>query len=331
MVVRLATHAMGTRFELVLAGPGAERWRAAGEEAMREIELWHRLLTRFEPGGEIWRVNRDAAAGPVRVPREVMDVLELCHDLWTATGGLFDPALGAAMDEGLARAQTSTVTTRPQNASPDADRASMAQVVLDGSACTVQFMSPRVQLDLGAIAKGWALDCAAGVLREHGVTSALLHGGTSSVIAIGAPEGAEWWNLAVQGGPDAELQRVALCDGALGVSAPRGRTITIAGEPGGHVLDPRTWRSARTIDTAAVICCHDDHAAAIADAWSTALLVGGKEAACRNYGVSWALLTRGRWLVHHAGGAPSCFLRRDGQRDDETYIICDVPVEIPAS
>jgi thiamine biosynthesis lipoprotein len=112
-----------------------------------------------------------------------------------------------------------------------------------------------VALDLGAVAKAEALDRAAEVLREHGVEAALLHGGTSSVLAIGAPPGERGWRVGI-----ADLACALLRDAALGVSGNR--------RP--HVRDPRTGATlADAPRTAAVVA----PTAAAADALSTALLV----------------------------------------------------------
>src|SRR5207249_7206705 len=74
----------------------------------------------------------------------------------------------------------------------------MHRVDLDEAAFTVRFRTPGVTLDLGAIGKGYALERAADLLHEAGITSALLHGGTSTVVALGPPRGAEPWIIAIQ-------------------------------------------------------------------------------------------------------------------------------------
>ncbi len=253
----LATHAMGTRFEIVLHGEDEGRLRAVGEEAIREIEEWHRRLSRFEPGSDASRLSRDADA---LVDAEMRELLELCERVRVGSAGAFD----------------------------------------------VGYL-PLKLMDFGAVGKGWALDRAAGILREHGVRCALLHGGTSSVVAIGAPPGAEGWRVAIRS--DGGVREVVLRDRAMGVSAPMGARgsdgiagphrlpVQGDGRTGGtgrdgtgrigtgrygmsHIVDPRTGIAVGAVDTAAVIAGLDiAHAAALCDAWSTAMVVLGKRAA----------------------------------------------------
>jgi thiamine biosynthesis lipoprotein len=151
---------------------------------------------------------------------------------------------------------------------------------------------PNHTLDLGAIAKGFALDRAAIILQDCNIENALLHGGTSSVIALGSPGGAAsplpWasahgehcehdeaaegrkrgWQLQLRS--NGEPLNIALSNQALGLSAPRGRIL-----PNGHthILDPRTNLPAQAADTAAIIAALSPTAATLADAWSTALIV----------------------------------------------------------
>lgn len=246
--VALACQAMGTRFELVLTGDDARSLRAAGEAALEEVTRWHNLLSAFDPASVVSRLNREAAERPVSVPTEVAELLRWCADMSQATAGAFNPAVGHLMRQAGfrdgPRASCPAASSFAESVHVDANR--------------VRFTVP-VALDFGAIGKGWALDRAAETLREAGVTDALLHGGTSSVITIGGP-----WRIALGAG-----DAVTLTDDALGVSAPSGRTVTDAqGVRHGHILDPRTGCSALTAGAAVT-----GPSAATCDAWSTALVV----------------------------------------------------------
>lgn len=264
-MIALATHAMGTRFEFALCGEDAARLRSAGEEAIREVELWHDRLSRFQPDSEVSRLNRERGG---RVDPELFELLALCAGVSAASDGAFDPCVGELMERwGLhPRAPRHGYVAR-STAEPERG------IVLDSATRRV-WLRGSSMLDLGAVAKGFALDRAAAMLREQGVTRALLHGGTSSVIAIGGGsfDGAEGWAADVRS--EGKLLRVCLGDEAMGVSAPRGRAVGTDHDSDiriTHIVDPRSGRPATDVDTAVVI----GPSAAECDAWSTALIVLG--------------------------------------------------------
>jgi thiamine biosynthesis lipoprotein len=248
--LKLALEAMGTRFELVLVDDGARssaELRAAGEQALEEIRACDVRYSAFRRDSERSRVVREATqpAGAV-LGADFAALFALCRELSRASGGAFDPALPAGL----------------------------AAWDLDLGSRRARCRGDLPALDFGAVAKGWALDHAVATLMEAGVTRALLHGGTSSIAALGAPPGRAGWSVALRdpsrGADAAPLARVELRDVSLGVSAPHGRRDE-AGR--GHVRDPRDGRSAE-----APLACVVHPSAAIADAWSTALLVRASRA-----------------------------------------------------
>ena len=154
----------------------------------------------------------------------------------------------------------------------------MELVHFDAENFTVQFERPGVRVDLGAIGKGFALEIAAELLRDAGVTSALIHGGTSSVCAIGSPPGKAFWKMAIEL-PNADVleheRLVAVAKlryESFGVSAGWGKAFEKDGVSYGHVLDPRCGRPAQNALLAAVSL----PGGTASDAWSTALLVSGE-------------------------------------------------------
>jgi thiamine biosynthesis lipoprotein len=225
---------MGTRFELLLPGEEPEQLRAAGEAALEEIDLCHRRLTRFEPSGLVAHLHRAAAELPLDAA--TFGLFEDALVVWRATGGAFDLTLPVRR---------------------------MDAIALDPVRRTVRLQTLGLPLDFGAIAKGHALDLAAAVLREAGVTSAFLHGGTSSAIGIGAPESEAGWKVAL--GPWPGAPTVRLHNTALSVSS------AWFGNP--HpTIDPRTGMAVPVPRHVAVV----GPSARLADAWSTALLVLGE-------------------------------------------------------
>jgi len=296
VVVNLAVYAMGTRFELALAGERESHVRAVGEAALDEIRYLHEKFSYFSGASIVSHINRNAADRAVDLDRETFDVLSLCCDVWDESGGAFDitiaPLMHAYGFRGLSR-RTSAENTETEGGRAPAEfmkRANPAEPPSRSSRCdfdapaaktfgtehlqlvresrTIRYSQSGMAIDLGAVAKGYALDRAAAICREHGITCGLLHGGTSTVIALGAPPDEErGWGIRIH--DDAEPLIVYLRDEALSVSAPRGRTVKSDGTTRGHIIDPRSGMPAAGITTAAVI----GPDATLADAWSTALLV----------------------------------------------------------
>jgi len=306
---------MGTRFEMVLAGADESHLRAAGEEAIAEIELWHRRLNYFAPDSLVRRINTLASSHPVAIDPETFALLTRCVELHDATGGAFDITIAPLMRtwgfRPLAPGSAGGLNERVRDSRdhPPADFGELSRVEpgangrafgtehvqLDAASRAIRFTHPGIEIDLGGIAKGFALDRAATLLRDNGITCALLHGGTSSVVAIGAPPGSEGWMVRVPGAmgkpglpvdasdlPDQSTGKrgacpwhpergidVSLRDESLSISAPHGRTVEHNGETLGHIIDPRTGATARGADLAAAVC----DSATDAEAWSTALLV----------------------------------------------------------
>ncbi len=272
--VMLALNAMATRFELVLHGENTTRLRAAGEAALKEIERLEAQLSLYQPTSEIARVNALAAREPVRVSPPVFALLRQARELQGESGGAFDIAVAPLVRcwgfmHGRGR------VPGPDEMQKARECSGMAHVMLDEENCSVRFDREGVMIDLGAIGKGRAIDCAAETLREGGVTAALLHGGTSTVYGIGAPPGAEGWKIAIAPAPDQPPRRISvvLRDNALSVSAVWGRCFEAGGKKYGHVMDPRTGQPVNNAVQAAVVL----PSATESDALSTALLVMGLE------------------------------------------------------
>jgi thiamine biosynthesis lipoprotein len=266
--LRLALRAMATRFEIVLEGEDGGALRAAGEEALSEIADCESRLSRFRRDSLLAHVVRCAGERAVRLDADTFELFALCDAVHHASRGAFDPTVAALMHaHGLADVSARSARTA---ADAMAHTGWESGVRLDSAARSVALTRRGLALDLGGVAKGHALDLAARVLREAGVERALLHGGTSTVLALAPPQGEEGWWVAL--GAEADAPRVLLVESALSVSAHCGRRL-----PSGatHVLDPRTGRSPTAVARSAVLCATatGTDAAARADAWSTAILV----------------------------------------------------------
>lgn len=275
---KLARDAMRTRFELVIADGGDEAdHRAAAEAALDEVERVEVQLSAYRDDAELYRVNQSAATSAVKVDPRLFAFLRRAQQLSALTDGAFDMTVGPLMRVWkLAGASGSETDAIPADAeiAGALERVGMNRMLkLDDGAQSVNFTCEGVWLDPGANGKGFALERAANLLRDMGIRSALIHGGTSTAVAIGAPENAAGWRIAIQHPTEAKelLAEVFLKDAALSVSAVHGKTFSAAGKTFGHVIDPRTGRPVESNVLAAVVT----ESATDADALSTAALVSG--------------------------------------------------------
>ncbi len=271
--ILVARHAMATRFEFALHGDRPASLRAAAEEALDEVERVENLLSLYRSHTDIARINAGASFGPVRVALETFQLLERVRGWSEQTDGAFDVTAGP-----LVRAWGFHGGT---GAAPSARELEVARqcvgwdrLILNAGERSVRFAGPGGMLDLGAVGKGYALDRAADILREAGVRSALLHGGTSTIVALGAPPGLEGWPVALPTAPGGGAGiGILLRDESLSVSAVWGRSFVDATcRRLGHVLDPRSGVPVSGTAMAAVAL----PSAAATDALSTALLVLGQ-------------------------------------------------------
>ncbi|HSR68230.1 MAG TPA: FAD:protein FMN transferase [Acidobacteriota bacterium] len=275
---------MKCRFELVLAGEDLIRLRAVGEEALQEIESLGRKLNFFSPSSLLSRLNRQASAAPVAVDARLYQLLALCRHLHRETEGAFDPTVSPLLEAwGFWRREGRRPS--PSELGAALDRVGFHKVLMDDRKRTVR-LTGGATLNLSSIAKGYALDCAAEILREYGVERALLHGGTSSVLALDAPA-PSGWRVEIADPRDKQrgLLRLHLRRQALSASGNHLNLLRLAESSGpeaqqdapariGHVIDPRSGRPVQHTLLAAVTT---DGAlplpAARADAYATAALV----------------------------------------------------------
>jgi FAD:protein FMN transferase len=267
---------MATRFEIVLHGDDPVALRAAGEEALAEIERIEAQLSLYRNTSEIAHVNARAAREPVRVSPEVFRLLEQAHRLSTETEGAFDVTVAPLVRCWGFMGGTGQLPT-PEAVAEARGKAGMHLLELNGAEFTVRFAREGMMLDLGALGKGYAIERAAEILRENGVPSAILHGGTSTVHAIGRMPHGQAWKIAIERPPDSPeasptvLTVVSLKDEAMSVSAVWGRSFKAGEKTYGHVIDPRTGSPTDAALLSAIIL----PSATETDALSTALLTLG--------------------------------------------------------
>ncbi len=167
-------------------------------------------MSRFRSNSDITRVNTLAAGESASVGPSTLECLVIARHLFDLTGGAFDISIGTGLPS----------------------------LELDADDFLVRATKEGVQVDLGGIGKGYAVDLMAELLEEWGIECALVHGGFSSVLALEAPAGRDGWPLTLSdpAAPSRVLARLSVRQTALGASGVR---------KGDHIVDPRTGEPVR--------------------------------------------------------------------------------------
>jgi len=283
--LRASRKAMAAEFEIFFNAGQYPQATEAALVALDEVERLEAQLSFYRATSEVSRINRRAASEPVEVEAELFDLLRLAVELHAQTDGALDVTAGPLSEAwGFARRQ-GTIPGQQQLDEAMA-RVGCDKLELDEKSRTVRFRAPGMQINLGAIGKGHALDRCAALLEAQGIDDFMIHGSQSSVLARGSiqpvapPRGANDladWIVGVHDPlrHDRRLAEIRLRDRALGTSGSQKQFFYHQGRRLSHVLDPRTGRPAEGLLSATVVA----PTAALADGLSTALFVMGREKA----------------------------------------------------
>jgi thiamine biosynthesis lipoprotein len=265
---------MACLYAIEAYGPDADGLPRIVDEAFDEVDRIDRLMSHYRADSALSRLNRAAARHPVTVEPELFDFIAEALRYNRESGGAFDVTVGPLMKAwGFFRGEGRV---------PSEDELRLAvghvggaHVRLDPIARTITFDHSGVELDLGGIAKGYAVDRVAALLRKQPIVAALISAGGSSVYGLGAPPGRESWDVQIQD-PIAGTKiasTVHLKNRALSVAGGSEKSFDKDGVSYSHIMDPRRGRPVQGILSVAVLT----DTATAGDALDDAFFVLGPE------------------------------------------------------
>lgn len=297
--------AMACRFEVTLPQQAQAGVRVASA-ALDEIARLEQQLTVFRADSEISQINQLAATQAVPVEPALFALLSLCQELAQATAGAFDITSGPLSHcWGFLRRQGRI----PTAAEIELARSNTGseKLLLEAETRTIRFAQSGVEINLGSIGKGYALDRVAEQMGRE-VRTALLSAGSSSMRALGKGERGKGWPVGIRD-PRNLSRRLAvlqLRNAALATSGSEEQFFEHEGRHYVHILDPRTGWPAEGVAGVTVVTA----SAALADALATAFYVGGRalaEAYCAAHpGTLAVLLERDAPQPFVIGQSPQC-------------------------
>ena len=264
--------AMDTFMQLRAYGSGAAEGLKQAEDSIKRLDA---LLSATDEGSEIYALN--CGAGAAEVSAETYDILQKTLSLSKELGDCFEITIRPVM---LAWGFTGGETRVPSDGEIAAALALVGdeRITLRPDGRTVE-KPEGVMIDLGAAAKGCAADAAAELMREAGVTSALLDLGSSTITAIGSKPGGKSWRIAVRDPNDAAAYAGIISAEDISVSTSGGYERFFTDDAGNkywHIIDPTTGRPAHSGALSVTVI---SESAFYGDVLSTALFVMGPAAA----------------------------------------------------
>jgi thiamine biosynthesis lipoprotein len=291
-LVRRHVRVMGTVAEFVVAHRDPIQAEAAIDTAVDALRFVDRTMTKYDATSDVGRANRLACAAPVAIADET--AAAIAEGLWwaDASGGAFDPC--------LARASALWDVTHRREPPPGADVARLAdrqlfrslEIGRRGSTRFVRFHDTDLGIDLGGVAKGYAVDLAVAALRDRGIEHALVGAG-GDLYALGRSSDDEGWRIGIRSpaDPDALVGTLTAENCAIATSGDYVQFFQYGGRRYHHLLDPATGgprlTSQHTVTVRAQTC-------AAADAGATAVFGMSRPEADR-------LLARRSARLEHVG------------------------------
>jgi thiamine biosynthesis lipoprotein len=265
---------MGTVFTLVAYGTDREYLAEVATEVFDEIDQLDGQMSNYQPTSELSRINREAARGPVLVEPRLFRLIQDAAGISAETDGAFDITVGPLMKTwGFFRGRGQLPA--PAEIAAALKHVGYRNLELNSAERTLRFQQAGMEIDLGGIAKGYAIDQAVEILRSRGIRSALVSSGASSIYALGSPPGERGWQITVRSPYDARKagDTVRLQNFSLSISGDYERFFRIGGKLYCHIMDPHTGRPVENTLATVVLAerCTET------DALSTAFFVMGKE------------------------------------------------------
>lgn len=251
--------------------------QAAAKDAFDEAARIHKLSDFFDEGSDVSKINNANASVPINVDESIIDMIELANEINTASNGAFNITLAPVSALWKFDAETPIPPT-DEDISAALKKSARERLNFDKKSGTVKKAFADTKIDLGAIAKGYAADQAAKVLKNAGVKSAIIDFG-GNIVTIGknpkSPDGK--WRIGLQTpfASSGEYSKILKLDeSSIATSGTYQRSFEYDGKLYHHIIDPKTgYPAVQGFDSVTITA----KSAALADALSTAVFVMGEE------------------------------------------------------
>ena len=285
-------YVMGTIFEIAAYDQSSEHASRAIEKAFQEIVRLDDLLSNYKPDSALSSLNRSAHFHAEQVPSDLYRVIDQAVQFSRLSDGKFDISIAPLVNLWKAALRGDGTPSRAQQ---DEVRSCVGYQKIELlPPDRISFRSPCLQVDLGAIGKGYAVDRAAEVLRALGIRNALINAGGSTIFAMGSPPQQTGWLVHLRDPSNKIDPQVMLKDGSVSTSEQTAPSL-LGNDSAGHIIDPDTGMPLKTVFAVSAV----SKTASASDALSTTLLLLGPE--------------RGKVLIKSMADVSAIWISHDAQ------------------
>ena len=264
---------MGTFAHIIAVADNKTVANASIEAAFERLRYVDDTMSDYNPESQLSQVNRDAFAKPVEINDHLFEILSAAVEYSKKSGGAFDVTIGPVVDLWRTAGENKQKPTEEALALTKS-KVGYEKLVLDGEKKTVKFAVEGMRLDLGAIAKGYAIDMAVDAMKKSGAIGGMVDVG-GDIRCFGKPKAyKKCWLIGLQD-PTAEdlLLKLEMLDTAMATSGNYRRFVLIDGQKFSHIFDPALSTSAEKLSSVTIIA----PTAMQADILATTVSVIGKE------------------------------------------------------
>jgi thiamine biosynthesis lipoprotein len=232
---------MGTRFRIVLYAPNEATAKKAAKAAFARIAELNAIMSDYQPTSELMRLCEKAGGPPVEVSVDLFEILRKSEECANLSDGAFDVSISPVVRL-WRKARRTGEMPKAEAIKKALQRVDYRKIKLDARGRTVQLLMMGMLLDLGGIAKGYAADAALAVLRQHGITRALVAAGGDIAVGDAPPDAAGWKvGIAPLRKPDAPpVHYLLLKNAGVSTAGDSEQFVEIDGKRYSHIIDPKT-------------------------------------------------------------------------------------------
>ena len=248
---------MACTYTIVVYGTDAKQLPLIVNAALDEVDRIDNLMSNYKPESALSRINQEASKEPVLVEPELFNFIQLCLKYSQESDGAFDITVGPLMKAwGFFRGEGRIPWTfELWNV---LRKVGYQHLILNPKERTLQFVRSGMELDLGGIAKGYAVDRVVCLLKEYNIKQAFVSAGGSTVYGLGSPPNSDGWEVNIRdpicpNDPHKRAGVVTLKDRSLSISGNYEKFFRVGGVTYSHIMDPHTGRPVENMLSVAVL------------------------------------------------------------------------------